>query len=236
MRSRALTCCDHVGRGIGNWLAFCQFAFSLFIEISKTAPHSSLPWQSDRPRAHKDAQRPKRTSRPDLRKAAWWIKAGIDPTIPARALWLQSHPLPTTNLEEQNLTLRWQHRRQQARSAGEQRRPKVQNEANYRGWCSITSFRQIEANRRNGRKSTGPITEEGKQRSRCNAVRRGLSAETMIGALEDAEDYKGFEAAIIADYDVSIGRRAGAGVAVSQSALATAACHDDGNGLVRNLS
>src|SRR5437870_4154092 len=64
-----------------------------------------------------------------------------------------------------------------------------------------TSFRQIEANRRNARKSTGPITENGKLRSRCNAVRHGLTAETVIGALEDAEDYKAFEADIIADYD-----------------------------------
>jgi hypothetical protein len=65
----------------------------------------------------------------------------------------------------------------------------------------MTSFRQIEANRRNARKSTGPTTEAGKQSSRCNAVRHGLTAETVIGALENAEDYKAFEAAIIADYD-----------------------------------
>ena len=79
--------------------------------------------------------------------------------------------------------------------------PKSQNEANYCGWCSMTSLRQIEANRRNARKSTGPVTEEGKQRSRCNAVRHGLTAETVIGALEDARDYQAFEAAITADYD-----------------------------------
>ena len=53
----------------------------------------------------------------------------------------------------------------------------------------MTSFKQIDANRRNARKSTGPTTEEGKLRSRCNTVRHGLTAETVIGALEDAEDY-----------------------------------------------
>src|SRR5215213_4389600 len=65
----------------------------------------------------------------------------------------------------------------------------------------MTSYRQIEANRRNALKSTGPTSPEGKQRSRCNAVRHGLTAETVISALEDAEDYKAFEAAITGDYD-----------------------------------
>jgi hypothetical protein len=65
----------------------------------------------------------------------------------------------------------------------------------------MTSFRQIEANRRNAIRSTGPITEEGKRRSRRNAIRHGLCAETVIEMVEDTEDYRGFEAAVIADYD-----------------------------------
>jgi hypothetical protein len=65
----------------------------------------------------------------------------------------------------------------------------------------MTSLRQIEANRRNARLSTGPISEEGKRRSRQNAVRHGLTAETVIDALEDAEDYAAFEMAITTDFE-----------------------------------
>ena len=35
-------------------------------------------------------------------EAAWWKKAGIDPTLPARALWLESHPLPTASGDDQS--------------------------------------------------------------------------------------------------------------------------------------
>jgi hypothetical protein len=51
--------------------------------------------------------------------------------------------------------------------------------------------------------ATAPVRspKRAKQRSRRNAVRHGLTLETVIGALEDAEDYRTFEAAIIADYD-----------------------------------
>jgi hypothetical protein len=65
----------------------------------------------------------------------------------------------------------------------------------------MTSLRQIESNRRNALGSTGPKTEAGKQRSSKNAVRHGLTAETVIESLEDPEDYKAFEQAVTADYD-----------------------------------
>jgi hypothetical protein len=66
----------------------------------------------------------------------------------------------------------------------------------------MSSLKQIEANRRNALSSTGPTTPEGKERSRCNALRHGLTAETVITALEDADDYQAFEAAVTSDYDV----------------------------------
>jgi hypothetical protein len=65
----------------------------------------------------------------------------------------------------------------------------------------MTSWQQFQANRLNALKSTGPRTQEGKRISRRNTLRHGLTAETVIDGLEDGEDYRGFEAAIIADYD-----------------------------------
>jgi hypothetical protein len=65
----------------------------------------------------------------------------------------------------------------------------------------MRSFRQIEANRRNALRSTGPKTEDGKRTSRRNAIRHGLTAETVIDGPEDSRDYRDFEAAVISDFD-----------------------------------
>jgi hypothetical protein len=64
----------------------------------------------------------------------------------------------------------------------------------------MASEKQVSANRRNASKSTGPTTQNGKLQSRCNAMRHGLTAATVVPAIEDAEEFERFEAAIRGDY------------------------------------
>ena len=64
----------------------------------------------------------------------------------------------------------------------------------------MTSHNQFEANRRNAQKSTGPRTENGKRRSRLNALHHGLAAETVVEAFENPRSYKKFQAAIVSHY------------------------------------
>jgi hypothetical protein len=64
----------------------------------------------------------------------------------------------------------------------------------------MATEKQILANQQNAKHSTGPRTEAGKRRSRRNAIRHGLTVETVIDTLEDAADYRAFERAIKSDY------------------------------------
>jgi hypothetical protein len=84
---------------------------------------------------------------------------------------------------------------------GQPKSSRIAKRSQFEPLIPMTSLKQIEANRRNAQKSTGPITLEGKQRSRGNALRHGLTAETIIGGLENGEDYAAFESAITAEYD-----------------------------------
>jgi len=64
----------------------------------------------------------------------------------------------------------------------------------------MATERQIAANRKNAMWSTGPRTEAGKGRSRRNAFRHGLTAETVVDVLEDPKAYKALQRKIFADY------------------------------------
>src|SRR4051812_34889855 len=50
--------------------------------------------------------------------------------------------------------------------------------------------KQIEANRRNAQRSTGPKTDEGKSRSALNALKHGLCAETFVLPNEDPDAFQ----------------------------------------------
>jgi hypothetical protein len=64
----------------------------------------------------------------------------------------------------------------------------------------MATEKQIVANRQNATQSTGPKTEHGKRRSRRNATRHGLTAETVLDIHEDPRAYRALARAISADY------------------------------------
>jgi len=63
----------------------------------------------------------------------------------------------------------------------------------------MASEKQIAANRLNAQKSTGPITEEGKKKSRLNAKRDGLTGQVITLSEHDLPIFEKFKASFIAD-------------------------------------
>jgi hypothetical protein len=63
----------------------------------------------------------------------------------------------------------------------------------------MSSERQAEANRRNGARSKGPVSPEGKKTSSRNATTHGLLSETVLLPGEDTEAYIRMADGILAD-------------------------------------
>ncbi len=55
----------------------------------------------------------------------------------------------------------------------------------------MTTQKQIEANRRNSRRSTGPKTRTGKAESKMNAMKHGLLAADLVVRDEDPAEFAG---------------------------------------------
>ena len=65
--------------------------------------------------------------------------------------------------------------------------PRGANLARLRNY--MATIHQIDANRRNARKSTGPKTPEGKAAVRMNSLRHGLRARTVVLPGESREEF-----------------------------------------------
>ena len=66
----------------------------------------------------------------------------------------------------------------------------------------MASVRQLEANRANARKSTGPRTETGKAIARLNALRHGLTSQKRVTLAGESEfDYLRLREKLMFEFD-----------------------------------
>lgn len=65
----------------------------------------------------------------------------------------------------------------------------------------MASEKQIEANRANAKRSTGPKTAEGRTRSRANAWKHGLTADTLVIIGEVPDEFDELRIALLDSYD-----------------------------------
>ena len=63
----------------------------------------------------------------------------------------------------------------------------------------MSSQKQIEANRRNAQKSTGPRTESGRRASGINAYKHGLTGQLFLMTAEEAEAHERYTASMLQD-------------------------------------
>jgi hypothetical protein len=64
----------------------------------------------------------------------------------------------------------------------------------------MSSQKQIDANRRNALKSTGPKSDDGKAKSRMNALRHGLTAGQAVLPHENEDDYEKLRNGMLESY------------------------------------
>ena len=64
----------------------------------------------------------------------------------------------------------------------------------------MATEKQLAANRQNAKSGAGPRSEAGERRSRRNAIRHGLTAQTVIEVYEDATEYRALQRAVSEDY------------------------------------
>lgn len=65
----------------------------------------------------------------------------------------------------------------------------------------MATQKQIAANRRNAERSTGPNTVKGKSRSRCNAIRDGLTGQIITLSSEDAPIFEQLKNEMLAAFN-----------------------------------
>ena len=64
----------------------------------------------------------------------------------------------------------------------------------------MASQKQIEANRRNAQRSTGPTSDLGKAVARFNALKHGMTADTAVLPYEDQHSYAELRESLIGHY------------------------------------
>src|SRR5262245_17749058 len=63
----------------------------------------------------------------------------------------------------------------------------------------MISRRQSEANRANAKRSTGPKSELGKNKSKMNVLKHGLSSRDIVVWDEDPDEFERFRAEVVRD-------------------------------------